>query len=523
MNTVFGKNLTFVAWAALSLLLAGEGAAEDPYEEAWARQLGTSEFDDWGLGVAVDAMGNAFISGGTNGSLGPGGVGSSPGKGDPFLVKYDTAGNLLWTQQLGTSGEEIGRGVAVDAVGNAFISGETNGSLGGPHAGKDDAFLLKYSAEGNLLWTQQLGTSDSDYSEGIAVDAVGSAFVTGFTGGSLGGPSAGDYDAFLAKYSAAGNLLWTQQLGTSALDVASGVAVDAAGSAFITGYTKGSLGGPNAGGNDAFLAKYSAAGNLLWTQQLGTSEGDRARSVAVDAVGSAFVIGATSGSLGGPNAGENDAFLAKYSAEGNLLWTQQLGTSKEEAGYGVAVDAVGSAFVSGVTLGSLGGPNAGGNDAFLAKYSAEGNLLWTQQLGTIASDYGEDVAVDAVGSAFITGTTRGSLGGPHAGERDAFLAKFEFVPSSIPVIPGDYNQDGVVDAADYTMWADNRGSTFDLGGNGDETGGSGGVVDVADYSLWKASFGNTAAGSATGAVPEPTSLLVTLVGMLALALFNRRR
>ena len=411
MNTVFGKNLTFVAWAALSLLLAGEGAAEDPYEEAWARQLGTSEFDDWGLGVAVDAMGNAFISGGTNGSLGPGGVGSSPGKGDPFLVKYDTAGNLLWTQQLGTSGEEIGRGVAVDAVGNAFISGETNGSLGGPHAGKDDAFLLKYSAEGNLLWTQQLGTSDSDYSEGIAVDAVGSAFVTGFTGGSLGGPSAGDYDAFLAKYSAAGNLLWTQQLGTSALDVASGVAVDAAGSAFITGYTKG----------------------------------------------------------------------------------------------------------------SLGGPNAGGNDAFLAKYSAEGNLLWTQQLGTIASDYGEDVAVDAVGSAFITGTTRGSLGGPHAGERDAFLAKFEFVPSSIPVIPGDYNQDGVVDAADYTMWADNRGSTFDLGGNGDETGGSGGVVDVADYSLWKASFGNTAAGSATGAVPEPTSLLVTLVGMLALALFNRRR
>ena len=373
MNTVFGKNLTFVAWAALSLLLAGEGAAEDPYEEAWARQLGTSEFDDWGFGVAVDAMGNAFISGGTNGSLGPGGVGSSPGKGDPFLVKYDTAGNLLWTQQLGTSGEEIGRGVAVDAVGNAFISGETNGSLGGPHAGKDDAFLLKYSAEGNLLWTQQLGTSDSDYSEGMAVDAVGSAFVTGFTGGSLGGPSAGDYDAFLAKYSAEGNLLWTQQLGTSALDVASGVAADAAGSAFITGYTKGSLGGPNAGGNDAFLAKYSAAGNLLWTQQLGTSEGDRARSVAVDAVGSAFVIGTTSGSLGGPNAGENDPFLAKYSAEGNLLWTQQLGTSKEDAGYGVAVDAVGSALVIGTTSGSLGGPNAGGNDAFLAKYSAEGN------------------------------------------------------------------------------------------------------------------------------------------------------
>ena len=97
------------------------------------------------------------------------------------------------------------------------------------------------------------------------------------------------------------------------------------------------------------------------------------------------------------------------------------------------------------------------------------------------------------------------------------------VPSVATGLPGDFNDDGTADAADYTMWADNRGSTFDLGGNGDETGGSAGVVDVADYSLWKASFGNTAAGSATGAVPEPTSLLVTLVGMLALVLFNWRR
>jgi hypothetical protein len=90
--------------------------------------------------------------------------------------------------------------VTVDAFGNAYISGNTYGSLGGPNAGNDDAFLAKYDSSGNMLWSQQIGTSDSDQSYSVAVDISGNAYISGRTYGSLGGANAGNSDAFLIKY-----------------------------------------------------------------------------------------------------------------------------------------------------------------------------------------------------------------------------------------------------------------------------------------------------------------------------------
>src|SRR5690606_8652540 len=105
---------------------------------------------------------------------------------------------------------------------------------------------------------------------------------------SLGGPRAGNYDAFLAKYDASGALQWKRQLGTPVDDRAHGVAVDGAGGVYIAGRTEGSLGGPSAGNRDAFLAKYDAAGALQWTRQLGTSAGEYADGVAVDGAGDVY-------------------------------------------------------------------------------------------------------------------------------------------------------------------------------------------------------------------------------------------
>jgi len=370
--------------------------------------------------VAVDTSGNAFISGYTLGSLG----GTNAGSYDAYLTKYDPAGNLLWTKQLGTSADDRSYSVAVDGSGNAFISGFTDGSLGGLNAGFNDAFLAKYDTVGTLLWTEQLGTSANDDSYSVAVNGSGNAFISGWTQGSLGGPNAGGYDAYLAKYDPAGTLLWTEQLGTSNYDNSYSVAVNGSGNAFISGWTQGSLGGPNAGGYDAYLAKYDPAGTLLWTEQLGTSANDLSYSVAVDGSGNAFISGYTQGSLGGHNAGCGDAYLAKYDPTGNLLWAEQLGTSKWDASYSVAVDGSGNAFISGYTSGSLGGPNAGSSDAYLAKYDTAGTLLWTEQLGTSEGDTSYSVAVDGPGNAFISGQTYGSLGGPNAGNCDAFLVKF---------------------------------------------------------------------------------------------------
>jgi len=414
--------LAVLAVVVMASFAASTAKAEQAYDLAWARQIGTTSYD-YGESVAVDGLGNAYISGYTQGSLGGPFAG---GFADAFLAKYDSSGSLLWTRQMGTTGQDGSYSVAVDGLGTAYISGETWGSLGGPNAGGNDAFLAKYDSSGSLLWTRQVGTTDHDWSSSVALDGLGNAYISGGTTGSLGGPNAGFEDAFLAKYDASGSLLWTSQMGTTAGDFSRSVAVDGLGNAYISGWTGGSLGGPNAGQSDAFLVKYDSSGSLLWTRQIGTTANDLSFSVAVDGLGNAYISGATYGSLGGPNAGYYDAFLAKYDSSGSLLWTSQIGTTAYDYSWSVAVDGSGNAYISGDTSGGLGGPPVGWTDAFLAKYDSSGSLLWTRQIGTTNGDWSSSssVALDGSGNAYISGYTGGSLGGPNAGGGDAFLAKF---------------------------------------------------------------------------------------------------
>jgi len=162
-----------------------------------------------------------------------------------------TTHSIEWTRQLGTSGNDQSLGVSADSLGNVYISGPTTGNLGGTSAGDFDAFVSKYDASGTLLWTEQLGTSSFDLSFGVSADSLGNVYISGWTGGDLGGTNAGDFDAFVSKYDASGTLLWTEQLGTSSNDRSNGVSADSLGNVYISGWTRGDLGGTNAGGSDA--------------------------------------------------------------------------------------------------------------------------------------------------------------------------------------------------------------------------------------------------------------------------------
>ena len=192
---------------------------------------------------------------------------------------------IEWIDQpFAITGDQNAWGIATDSNNNIYISGITFGSSldGTPNAGNQDAWLGKYDTQGNLLWTKQLGTSDYDFSFGVATDSNDNIYITGWTLGSLDGtPSAGYADAWVAKYDTQGNLLWTEELGTSTSDTSWDVTTDINGNVYITGETRGSLDvTPNAGLEDAWVAKYDTQGNLLWTEQLGTSEEDSSLGVS---------------------------------------------------------------------------------------------------------------------------------------------------------------------------------------------------------------------------------------------------
>ena len=484
----------------LTLLLAAPLAAPltpaTAQDLLWVRQTGSAGLDQ-AMSVAINSAGNAYTGGYTDGTLG-GNVGGNPGGPnaggyDIALIKYSASGTPLWTRQIGSAADDLAYGVAVDSAGNVYITGNTRGNLGGPNAGGSDIFLAKYNPAGTLLWMRQAGSAGFEFTYGVSTDGAGNAYITGYTTGSLGGPNAGAGDIFLAKYDASGTLLWMRQTGSASGDVASGVSVDSAGNAYIAGETYGNLGGPNAGNRDIILAKYDAAGTLLWTRQLGTAGTDLAESVAADNTGNVYITGFTYGNLAGPNAGLDDIFLAKYSASGTLLWIRQTGTVGEDGAQSVAVDDSGNAYISGYTTGNLGRQGLGSYDVFLAKYDASGNQVWIRQTGTAEFEYATGVAVAAGGNAYITGATYGNLGGPNAGSADSFVARYGVLPcSTLADIagggPGGQAGDGIIDGSDFIAFINsfaagdvNIDPRADVAGGGLAGLDPDGIIDGSDF------------------------------------------
>ncbi len=503
--------------------------AEDPYPIDGVRLLGSSMREDC-YGIATDAAGNAFITGWTTGSL----DGANQGSYDMFLAKYGADGNWQWTEQLGTSLNDGCYSVAVDSAGNALITGYTEGLLGETSYGNKDAFLAKYDSSGTQVWTRQFGTSSWEFGQSVSVDSADNVYIAGNTYGEMPeNRSQGATDAFLAKFDTNGDPVWVRQFGTDRVDEARGVTVDSADNVYIVGNTYGALPGyTNQGWTDTYLAKYDASGNQLWVRQFGTSSYEQGQSVAVDADGNAFIGGSTWGYLGtdpgGSHSGAFDAFLTKYDTDGDLQWTQQLGTGEFEEGTSVAVDAAGNAFLTGYTGGYLGtgeGSNLGSYDVFLTKYDTGGTLLWTEQFGTSSSESGFGVAVDATGNAFLTGITTGDLGGANPGGFSAFLAKFS--ASSSEPLPGDANLDGVVDLLDLGIVGDNWKQTGVEWGDGDFNDDD--VVDLLDLGIvgdhWKEVAAGMSFGGAmsTVGVPEPSTFAMLIAATLGLAVFFVRR
>jgi hypothetical protein len=410
-------NKVMFVGAAVCLLLADTACTEASYVVGWKNQMGTAEAD-YPYNVAADSNGHIYMAGVTGGGL----DGPSLGGADAFLARFAPDGSHVWTRQLGTPSKDVAytMDVAPDGGGDAYIAGSTNGSLNGPNAGGRDIFVSKYNAAGSLLWTAQDGTSRDERAVDCAVDNSGNVFVTGYTEGDLEGVNAGGEDMFLQKYAPNGSLLWTVQTGTSGDDTAIGCAVDSSGNVLLTGRTQRALGGPSLGSVDAFVLKYDTDGNEIWTTHVGGSGQDWGYGIATDGSGNVYVGGGTTGNIAGSH-GQDDAFLCKLSnADGSLIWSRQLGTSSNDWGYDVAVDRDGNVFIGGgFRHNHFAVPRLG--DVFVAKYTAAGLKQWTAEFDASYYDYLWGLTTDGNGNVIAGGMTNGPLGGPHAGGADAFI------------------------------------------------------------------------------------------------------
>lgn len=397
----------------------------DATPPSWLRQFGSADTDT--AAAAAATGGNVAVAGSTSGGLG--GY-ANAGLDDVFIARFGALGTSLWVRQLGTSAIDNGYGVAADSVGNVLVTGRTYGALPGEVTlGGADAFLAKVDVQGNLLWVRQFGTSAADEGHGVAADGDGNVFVVGNTAGTLPGQfSAGLADVFVVKFDGQGNLLWARQFGSGNGDFANDVAVDADGNAFLAGATYAALPGQvSAGGADAFAAKVDAQGNVVWIRQFGSSDGDTGEGVAVGASGGVVIAGSTSGALPGQaSAGGFDAFVAVYSAAGDALWRHQFGTASSDYGRTVALDAMGQVVVAGETDGAMDGHvNLGGLDGFVAKVDSGGNPVWLRQFGSSASEFLGGVTIDGGANVIAAGYTGGTLPGQTSlGGGDAYLVAY---------------------------------------------------------------------------------------------------
>ena len=393
----------------------------------WIKEFG-SPGPDYIQGIVCDPAGNICITGYTESSLSGnrhiGGV-------DMFVAKYDANGRELWTRQLGTVESDQGAALAGDTLGNIFVTGHTYGSFDGKtNAGGADIFLIKLEPSGKILWIKQFGSSESDYGFSVTSDKDGNAYVVGDTYGKLTGTrNYGEADVFIMKFDPSGDRLWSAQFGTAFAEHTKMVMVESSGNIFITGDTSGVLEPKTAfGGYDIFLAKYNPYGDKLWLKQIGTAANDFSGGVAGDSTGNIYVSGETKGQVQGKTSkGLGDIFLARFDANGQKIWSRQIGSRASDSSLGLAIDGTGAICIAGDTTGSLGqSKNSGLADVFLVKYYACGNKPWLTELGTDKNEFCSGIAADKAGHVYVAGYTEGTFAGnKNAGYADMFIMAFK--------------------------------------------------------------------------------------------------
>jgi hypothetical protein len=475
--------VALIPWSVAPLLASGSGrpgpAGTSP-ALSYLTYLGGSA-DDQGTAIATDSAGNAYVAGVTRSANFPTAAasqGTAAGNGDAFVAKFSPAGKLVYSTYLGGSGQDNATAIAVDSAGDAYVAGFTSSpdfpvknAMQRSRKGSVNAFVAKLDASGSLIYSTYLGGSLSDMASGIAVDSGGNAYVGGVAmsadfpvAGAAQSKLGGESNAFIAKLSPDGSrLVYSTYLGGTDSDGASGIAIDSAGEAYITGVTSSrnfptvNAVRPAHGGGffDAFVAKLNASGSqFIYSTYLGGTGEDRGLRIAADGAGNAYVVGDTDSAdfpvinpIQAANGGGSDAFVTKLSPTGSsIVYSTYLGGSGLDGATGIAVDSSGFVYVTGFTGSSdfpVSSPvqqasGGGAFDAFVLVLDPPGlSTILSSYLGGSGIDSGFGIAADSNAGLYCMGQTNsrdlpvsGAVQSTYGGDpSDVFVGKIAVGPA----------------------------------------------------------------------------------------------
>ncbi len=463
----------------------------DPLFLSYSTYLGGPGAADDANSMAVDGGGNVYVVGTTSSTkfpATPGAFDEVHGGGaneDVYIAKLNTTGTgLVYATYLGGGGRDFGEALAIDATGSVYVAGYTFGGFPTTSGAYDtffggnysDAFVAKLNPDGSdLVYSTYLGGPFfEEVGRSMDVDSDGNVYVTGVTQSTTYPTTAGAYDttfggafdAFVTKLNASGTaLVYSTFIGGPTIAVGNAITVDNSGFAYVVGETghsfpttAGAYDVTFSGHNDAFVLKLTQDGaGAVYATYLGHIEEESVTGIAVDAAGSAYVTGFTR-SIGYPTTpgafddsyggGAADAFVTKFNPAGSgLVYSTFLGGVGDDFMRGIALDGAGFAYLAGYTTSTdfpmlpsaYDSSYNGGEDAVLVKFNIAGTSpVYATYIGgssafPIGGDYGSAVAVDGTGNAYITGQTYGSdfpttpgalKRRNRAGQADAFVTKF---------------------------------------------------------------------------------------------------
>lgn len=466
---------------------------------AWVKQIAGTSGSVIGHSITIDASGNIYTVGGfgyvTDFDPGLGTYNLTADAQDIFISKLNALGNFLWAKQIGGTGAQVANSVAVDAVGNVYVTGSFfdgadfdpgPGTYFMSSPGNMDVFILKLNSSGNFLWAKQLGGAAEDNGYSIAVDADGNVYTTGdFEDTADFDPGPGIYnmisaynpfiyyrrDIFVSKLDSSGNFLWAKKMGGMEEDIAYSIVVDDSGNAFTTGSFRDSADfDPGTGvhhlvsidQDNIFISKLDSSGHFVWVKQMGdTLTNCYGNAIVLDSNRNIYIAGYFYGSgdfdpdtsvYTLTTAGISDIFIAKLNSSGSFIWAKTMGGTNEDEALSMAVDASGNIFTTGKFKGTsdfdpgIGTYNLSnfdlyGWDVFVSKLDSSGNFVWAIRVGSLDYDIGNSIALNANGSVFAMGS---------------FLTTVDFDPG-----PGTYNLSAGLSEDMYIMKLTNNPTGID--------------------------------------------------------------